>query len=94
MGRDKSQEIDRADLDGCLGGLAHRLRTWGWALRGMAVDEGEGPPGQGIIYQLASDLDLAARRLELLRDHLCQACRMLGVIDRVCIEGTTESKMK
>ncbi|MBI4604717.1 MAG: hypothetical protein HY721_22375 [Planctomycetes bacterium] len=37
--------------------------------------------------EMAGDLDAAASYLDLLREHLCPACRLIEMVERVSIDG-------
>ena len=86
MARDQDSEVDRTDLETHLTAFADHLRVYGEALRGMAAEDSDGATIESRVQMdLADRLDVLARRLDRLRTHLCPACRMIEVIERVSV---------
>lgn len=81
-------ELWRTDVASFLGGLASRLRVHGEALRGMAAVEGDPASIESREKsEMVGDLDAVAATLDLLRNHLCPACRLIEMVERVSING-------
>ncbi len=77
-------ETERADLVSYLGVLASRLRVHALALQGMGERDAASIE-ERARGEMAGDLDAVAGRLDLIRQHLCSACRMLEVVETVSI---------
>jgi hypothetical protein len=94
MARNQDSEVERTDLETHLGALADHLRVYGEALRGMATEGGDGTTLESRVHaDLAGRLNAFAHRLDCLRTHLCPACRMIEVIERVSVvRGTGHSR--
>lgn len=81
-------ELWRTDLASFLGGLASRLRVHGHALQGMAAVEGDAASVEAREKsEMVGDLEAVAAYLDLLREHLCPACRLIEMVERVSING-------
>jgi len=84
--RDRAVQVDRTDLVSALGGLGDRLRAQGYALSGMAAEEGgRGTPEARVKSELAADLRAMAGLLDLLRERLCPGCALAEVAHRVTV---------
>lgn len=81
-------ELWRTDVASFLGGLASRLRVHGQALHGMAAGDGDAASVEAREKsEMAGDLEAVATYLDLLRKHLCPACRLIEMVERVSING-------
>lgn len=88
MASDRGIELWRTDVVSFLGGLASRLRVHGQALHGMAAVEGYAASIEGREKsEMAGDLEAVATYLDLLREHLCPACRLIEMVERLSING-------
>jgi len=81
-------EMWRTDVASFLGELASRLRVHGEALHGMAAVEGDAASIEAREKsEMAGNLEAVAAYLDLLREHLCPACRLIEMVERVSING-------
>lgn len=86
-------ELDRTDMATLLPSLGSRLLTDAVALRGLAVERGDDGAAEGRVQrELAADLDMVARRLDLVRGRLCDECKLVEIVDAVHIERAAEPK--
>jgi len=88
MAPDRVIELWRTDVVSLLGGTASRLRVHGLALNGMAAIEGDAASTEAREKsEMAGDLEAVAATLDLVREHLCPACRLIEMVERVSING-------
>ncbi len=93
MPRRQGNEERRTDVVTFLGVLASRLRIHGQALLGMAATEGDSATIEGREKsEMAGDLEAVADHLDLIRQHLCPACRMMEMVERTSITGGNSKK--
>ncbi len=88
MPRRQGIEERRTDIVTFLGVLASRLRVHGQALLGMAAAEGDVATIEAREKsEMAGDLYAVADNLDLVRGHLCPACKMMEMVERISIAG-------
>ncbi|MBI4303898.1 MAG: hypothetical protein HY665_06125 [Chloroflexi bacterium] len=75
------------DVDTFLAGEADRLRVVATALRGLASDMGADGAESKVIHASAGELEAVARRLGVIREHLCRSCKVLDVEEGLRIGG-------
>jgi len=86
-------EVTRTDLATFLIQLSLRLSVGAMALEGLARREGRpGEPQHDEIAEVGASLERIAEYLKTATEHLCPACRMADVEERVSFKPPARAK--
>lgn len=89
---DETHNPQATDVGTLLWSIGSHLFLLAAAIRGTASDRGDPADSADgrVATELAGDLELAARRIDLVCANLCPVCRLLEVVECVVIERAKE----